>query len=216
MKRIIIICEGETEQEFCKNVLSKHFINLQISLERPLIKKTGGGIVSWENLKKQIENHLKEDSTAFVTTLIDCYGIHPKHNFPKWEESKKRVDKSSRMDFIEEQMRLDLNENLSWRFIPYIQLHEFEGLLFNDITFFHFSKSEFTNFQELQHIIESNPNPELINDSPETAPSKRLQKLIKGYNKVVYGAIIAETIGLERMRAKATRFHKWISILEKL
>lgn len=216
MKRIIIICEGETEQEFCKSVLVKHFISLQIEIQRPLIKKTSGGIVAWENLRIQIEKHLKEDNTAFVTTLIDFYGINLKHKFPEWLEAEKIFDKIRRLDFIEERMKLDINKNLNWRFIPYIQLHEFEGLLFNDITFFHLPKTDFNNFDKLKQIIESNPNPELINDSPETAPSKQLQNLIKGYNKVVYGAEIAEAIGIERIRAKAPRFNNWIITLENL
>lgn len=86
MKRLIIICEGQTEQEFCKEVLYHHLIYKGIILERPLIKKSGGGIVHWNKLKEEIEIHLKKDKEAFVTTLIDYYGISSKHGFPSWDE----------------------------------------------------------------------------------------------------------------------------------
>jgi hypothetical protein len=89
MKRIIIIGEGQTEQEFCNQVLKPFFIVNDISIENPTIKESHGGIVKWKVLKKQIENHLKQDNEAFVSLLIDYYGIYSKYDFPKWEEAKK-------------------------------------------------------------------------------------------------------------------------------
>jgi hypothetical protein len=131
MKRIIIICEGPTEQEFCKDVLQQHFNKRQIYLHSPSIKKSGGGIVAWGILKKQIENHLSQEKEAYVTTLIDYYGIHPKHQSPGWDSANQIIDKNKRIDFLENAMKDTLEPNLKQRFIPYIQLHEFEGLLFN-------------------------------------------------------------------------------------
>ena len=71
MKRIIIICEGETEREFCQTILSPFLITKDIIVQAPLIKKTMGGLVNWNELKKQIVGHLKNDKNAYVTTLID-------------------------------------------------------------------------------------------------------------------------------------------------
>ena len=53
-----------------------------------------GGIVKWEILKKEITAHLKENSTAYVTSLIDYYGIKKWHNFPKWEEAEQEPNKN--------------------------------------------------------------------------------------------------------------------------
>lgn len=214
MKRLIIICEGQTEIEFCKDVLLKHFSNKGIFIQTPLIKKSGGGIVPWDALKKQIELHLKERD-VFITTFIDYYGIPDSYNYPSWEESKKIVDKNLRMDFLEKAMKDSINQN---RYIPYIQLHEFEGLLFNNIDIFdqNFNPSELNSRQEIVNILNSYPNPELINDSPVSAPSKRLQKIISGYSKIVFGSILAEDIGLNNIRLKSPRFHNWIDTLEKI
>ncbi len=216
MKRIIIVNEGETEQEFCKDVLQPHFLRQDILIEYPTIKKSGGGIVAWESLKKQIDNHLKQDPTAFVTTLIDYYGINGKLKFPKWDEAKAVVDKNHRLSFLEQSMKELIDASHNYRFIPYIQLHEFEGLLFNNIDVFksQIAPNEFKNYEELVKTINDYPNPELINDGKTTAPSKRLQSLIIGYNKPVYGSILAEAIGLPKIRAKCPRFNDWITILE--
>ena len=213
-KRLIIICEGQTEQQFCKEVMSKYFTEKKISIYLPLIKKSGGGIVHWEHLKKQIENHLKHEKKAHVTTLIDYYGIQEKHKFPKWSESKKISDCSKRMDFLEEAMG-DCIKNS--RFTPYLQLHEFEGLLFNNIEAFEegFGEAEYEK-KEIENIIERFPNPERINDGKDTAASKRLLKHIPGYDKVIYGSLLAQSIGLPQIRAKSPRFDGWVRKLENI
>lgn len=218
MKRIIIICEGQTEQEFCKDVLQHHFNPRMIQIHAPAIKKTGGGMVSWGTLKKQIENHLKEDSESIVTTLIDYYGIFANHLFPSWEDSKNIPNLNDRMFLLEKAMKDSIDHKVSSRFIPYIQLHEFEGLLFNDINVFinQIPATEIRNLKELSIIIDKYPNPELINNSPDTAPSARLKNLIIGYNKIVYGAILAQSIGLERIRFKCPRFNSWVNNLENI
>ena len=74
MKRLVIICEGQTEKEFCKDLLASALSSYEIYVDTPLIKHSGGGIVPWNVLKRQIEGHLREED-AFVTMLIDYYGI---------------------------------------------------------------------------------------------------------------------------------------------
>jgi len=220
MKRIIIIGEGQTEQSFCNDVLQPWFNEKGIYISNPVIKKTTGGIVNWAALKFQIERHLLQDPTAIVTTLIDYYGIYQHHRYPEWETAQKINDKNIRMQTIERAMNTDVRADLQYRFVPYIQLHEFEGLLFSDIEVFdnNFETAEFLNHEYLVQTIEAFPNPELINDSRETAPSKRLSKIIKGYSyqKVIYGSILAQEIGLAKIRAKCPRFNDWITQLEAI
>lgn len=136
MKRLIIICEGQTEKEFCEKTLYTYFQRNNIYVRAPLIKKSNGGIVKWTNLKKQIENHLKQDSETFVSLLIDYYGLADEHKFPGWKKSKGIPNVNEKVNYIESNMLEDIDDSLKHRFIPYIQLHEFEGMLFNDIKFF--------------------------------------------------------------------------------
>ena len=218
MKRIIIIGEGQTEQSFCNDVLQPHFSKRSIYLANPVIKKNNGGIVNWEALKHQIELHLLQDQTSFVTTLIDYYGIQEHHNFPEWKEAQKLPDKNERMERLEYAMQIDIQPALQGRFIPYLQLHEFEGVLFSDIDVFdrNFEKNEFADYDYLVQTVQNNPNPEMINDNNETAPSKRLAKIIRGYSyrKVLYGSLLAQEIGLDKIRTKCPRFNEWITKLE--
>jgi hypothetical protein len=215
MKRIIVICEGETEQRFCKQVLIPYFLTKGIFIQYPTIKKSGGGIVAWPSLLKQIEEHLKKDRESIVTTFIDYYGINDRHLFPSWVAANKIADKNNRLQSIESSMKNDLHENLRHRFLPYVQLHEFEGLLFNNIRVFRKRFSDkVANFEKLENIINNNPNPESINDGKDSAPSIRLENLIEGYDKVIDGAILAHEIGLANIRSKCPRFNAWIETLE--
>ena len=214
MKRVIIICEGETEREFCKNVLAPHLIKHNIFIQPPLIKRSMGGIVRWSILKKEIETHLQEPN-VFVSTFIDYYGLYQKYNFPDWIEGEKIMNKNSRMDFLENAMKADIEDAIQHRFIPYLQLHEFEGLLFNDIQLFYdqVPKEELVGLVELKKTFADYDNPEMINNNRETSPSHRLKRIIKGYNKPLYGHYFAEAIGIEQMRIKSPRFNKWIEII---
>ena len=147
--------------------------------------------------------------------LIDYYGINERHNFPGWIDSLDIVDKNSRMDFLENAMFNDLSEKYRQNFLPYIQLHEFEGLLFNDIQIFydHFTELELVGKDELIKTFEEYDNPEMINNHLETAPSKRLKRIIKGYNKRLFGHYFAEAIGISKMRARSPRFNSWVGNL---
>ncbi len=177
-----------------------------------------GGIVKWSELRKQILLHLKSDTTACVTTLIDYYGLYAKYQFPGWDDAVKIADKITRMDFLENAMLKDIDEDLRHRYLPYIQLHEFEGLLFNDINIFYelIPKNELVGIEELNQTFIEFENPEMINDQKQTSPSHRLMRIIKGYNKVVYGNILADAIGVANMRNKSIRFNAWLSKIESV
>lgn len=214
MKRLIIICEGPTEQEFCNDLLSQYFFAKNILLETPTIKHSNGGIVAWETLKKQIIRHLNEGD-CIVSLFVDYYRIKDSYKFPKWIESKKISNLYDRMNFLFKQMADDIEDALRPRFIPYIQLHEFEALLFSDISVFqkNFTKQEL-DFPILENAINSANSPEEINNGPNTAPSERLKKAIRGYDKVIYGACLASEIGLDTIRKKCMLFNQWIERLE--
>ena len=214
MKRLIIVCEGATEQEFCQTVLSPYFNRKDIIVETPTIKHSCGGIVAWETLKKQLVQHLNE-AKVIVTMLIDFYRIKDSFRFPGWMEAKTIEPTQAKMGFLFQQMTKDMQENLRSRFVPYIQLHELEGLLFSDISAFknNFSNKE-CNFQAIESAIRDFSSPEEINNGPNTAPSVRLKKAIKGYEKELYGGFLADDIGLSTIRKRCPLFNQWIECLE--
>ena len=213
MKRVIIICEGPTEQEFCMEVLGVELAKHGVYVEAPLNKQSHGGIVAWDAIKRQILKHLQEGE-VFVSMLVDYYGIKEQFAFPGWDEANCIADKAERIHFLLSKMAEDIPEQYRYRFIPYIQLHEFEGVLFSDVDAFlnNFDRSEI-NYEELLSVAEAFENPELINNSPETAPSKRLMEAIPEYNKVIFGNCIAMDIGLKKIREKCPLFNEWVESL---
>ena len=110
-------------------------------------------------------------------------------------------------------MEAALNKDIQdFRFIPYIQLHEFEALLFSSGDGFKKYFDEKTN-KTLQDIIDLYNNPEDINSSPDNAPSKRLLRIVPEYDKVIYGNIIALEIGIKTILNRCPRFRNWIEKL---
>lgn len=215
MKRIVVICEGPTEKEFCNTILSPYFAPQGIYLNAPLIKHSHGGIVPWPLLQRQISIHLRAERNAYVTTMIDYYGITSKYNFPRWEEAQQEPDVYERMVILEQGMKEGVEDELRSRFIPYIQLHEFEGMLFSNVDVYErvIPKGDLIGVEELKQTVATFDNPELINNSPETSPSHRLERIVRGYDKVVYGNYLAESIGLNKIRERCPQFNHWIESL---
>jgi hypothetical protein len=221
MKRLIIVVEGDTEKEFVDKVLSPYlYAKGLLSVNCFKIKHTKGGLTKYQHLKTDLINCVYENN-VLVSTLIDFYAL-PK-DFPKYEEAKTIVNRANRLAFLEKAIVEDLETEKGNSFpnlLPYIQLHEFEALVFSSIDAI---KSLYSNedakFNELEQIIAAYPNPEDINDSPQTAPSKRLKnnQLIRGYNKVNDGIMIIEEAGIETVLSKCLRFKTWVeTLIEKV
>jgi hypothetical protein len=141
--------------------------------------------------------------------LIDYF--HLRTDFPGYTASLAIANKNARMDYLEQQIAAIITDG---RFIPYIQLHEFEGLLFSDIRGFDYiTNISAANKAQIQYIINNNPNPELINDSILTAPSVRLKGLIPRYKKTFHGPIIALENGMTPVLTKCPRFTNWVNMI---
>lgn len=177
------------------------------------IECSNGGIVPWPAIKRQIERHLYEGE-PYVSMLVDYYGIRDNYHFPGWQESKGIANLSERMNFLWNKMLEDISPELSKRFIPYLQMHEFESLLFSDLTVFYenFDSSEM-DISILEGAVKEFHNPEDINSRPEFAPSKRLLAAIKSYDKVVFGSCLASEIGLENIMKHCPLFRGWVNKL---
>lgn len=216
MKMLIIVCEGPTEQEFCKDFLSPLLLSYDITVATPVVKHSHGGVVSWYQIKNQLIGHLCEKD-AYVTTMIDFYGIKDSFKFPKWLKSKTIPGKQERVSFLEQAMAEDLDESVRYRFIPYLQLHEFETLIFSDISAIkkNFLISE-GDYGKLEGALRKYPNPEDINDTPSTAPSRRILDVIPGYDKVLDGNGILLDVGLDKMMDKCPHFRIWVEKLRSI
>lgn len=211
MKRLFIVVEGQTEEAFVKELMAPYFIQNGIYDVRPVIIQTSkghkGGFVNYEHLKNDILRLLKsQGQDVVVTTFVDFFRCP---ELPNQKDIEALPSHIKRVEEMEKSISDDIND---WRFIPYIQLHEFEALLFSAVNGFEiYFEDQVSN--EIQGKIDSFDNPEEINSSPETAPSKRLIRIIPYYDKVIYGNIVALEIGLPTILARCPRFRGWIDCL---
>jgi hypothetical protein len=176
-----------------------------------------GGGRKYVPMKNDILRFLKQEKApdVFFTTMIDLYAIHP--DFPGLAESESmRQNPIQRVEFLEQRFAEDIGD---YRFIPYIQLHEYEAYLFADPTCFEYLDARRTKeIEALKAIAEQYQTPELINDGQHTAPSKRIIAQFPDYGdaKSAFGAQLAKRIGLQVIRSKCPHFNTWLSRLESL
>ena len=215
MSKILnIIVEGPTERDFVTQCMIPYFADKGIGTIRPIGIETSpgykGGDVRYEaRFKPTVMTVLRGKEEMIVTSLIDFYKLRA--DFPKYSEAQKISDKNIRVDFLEQACSEDIADN---RFFPYIQLHEFEALLFTKWDGFANLSITEINKKKIQDIIRNYPNPELINDRPEFAPSKRLKTLITPkYEKPFHGNYIALENGFDAILDKCPRFNNWIKNL---
>lgn len=223
MIRLNIIVEGQTEETFVNKILGPHLGTVNVFVSARCVqtgRKRGrifrGGMISYLKAQNDIKLWMKEDQGGNVrfTTMFDFYRLPG--DFPGIEEAKQKCDPYKKIEIIEEKLGADI---ASHRFIPYLQLHEYEALLFSDLDkFHHYYIDHNSQLNKLKQDVSGVTNPELINENPETAPSKRIIKFLPFYEeeKPSAGPIIAEHIGLKRIRSKCRHFHEWVSLLERL
>ncbi len=212
MTRLKILCEGKTECFFVRKILAEPLASKGVFVQ-PIDAQ--GVERKYSKTRKQLLNLLSQDKLAAVTTMLDLYAI-PK-DFPGRDRASKITDPTKRVESLEAAFLDDIDETR--RFIPYIQLHEFEGLLFSDVKVIAQVVDPDSNerhLKKLSAILDKAGSPEMIDDGSDTAPSKRLKKIFPQYQKAPNGLLIAQRIGLDPIRSKCRHFNDWISKLEKL
>lgn len=226
---LYFIVEGRTEEEFIKEILRPFLETKDIFIQGIELVITGknrngkyckGGGTSYDYYKNHLLKRMKQfknRNDLYFTTMIDLYGL-PK-TFPNYSLYKDEKDKYKKVEALERDFKNDLSQN---NFLPYIQLHEFETLLLSDL---HKFKEYYIDEDDidkkilaLQNDIKKYDNIELINESENTAPSKRIEKVFNQYchEKATAGIYIAQEIGLEVIRKKCQHFNDWIEKIENL
>lgn len=225
MPRLLIHVEGQTEEAFVNEILEEHLLASGYRavaariVGNARLKRRRGGIRPWPSVRKDIVNHLKEDSGCIATTMVDYYGL-PQQGAGGWPGRARAAGLrvSQKATCVEAALLEDVAKDIDNpdRFIPFVLMHEFEGLLFSDCD----ALSRGVGRPELRPHFEAIRNqfvtPEEINDSPDTAPSKRMESIIPGYEKPLLGILAALEIGLARIRAECPHFNAWLSDLESL
>jgi len=214
--QVYVICEGQTEQKFVNSILNEYLATNNIGLIGTLCDKRGGD-VKFDRFALEIYNTLKRRPDVYATTFVDFYGISEK--WPGKESAKRKNDVQSKSRVLCEQTKIAFQEKFALqscdRFIPYFSMFEFEALLFSDAAIL--ADVLKIDVDDIQKILDEYKSPEEINNSPTSAPSKRLESLtVKRYKKIGDGLKIAEKTGVDAIRKRCAVFDRWITTLEEL
>ncbi len=226
MARLLVHVEGETEESFVTQVLAAHLYEHGYTavgarlLGNARQRQRRGGIRGWGEVRGDIRNHLKQDGECLVTTMVDYYGL-PCSGPRAWpgRADAGRLPFPQKASTVENALLADVCRGMGedfnpGRFIPYVMMHEFEGLLFSDCSRFAGGIGHPDLAPAFQAIRDDFASPEEVNDSPQTAPSKRVESLLPGYEKPVMGTLAVLEIGLEAIRAQCPLFRTWLERLE--
>lgn len=221
MINIAVICEGQTEALFIKEIFNTYFNGKIIFYPMTIPTSTNkkGGCLDYEKTKAFIHKINKTESYNYITTMFDYYAL--KSNFPDINNSSiDNPDIYIKINNLENSLKRDIDNliNNTKKFIPYYQLYEFETLLYTDIDKFKIADPEWKDeyIGALKNDIKNYDNIELINNSKETSPSHRIEKIfiMPRYNKLFHGIKIIKEIGLDNIRQKCKHFDDWCKKLE--
>lgn len=229
MSMIRVVAEGQTETRFVKDVLCPHFYILNKNIV-PITLRTGkdlskgrvykGGILSYAQFKDEVDRNLRyamSHQGVYVTTMVDLYGLP--RDFPGYDQACRIQDVYQKVEYLEQEIKADIlraypdGDKFFW---PYIQLHEFEALLFVDLEKLATVCFEYQSDIHKMGNEVADMNPEEINQGYQTAPSKRIISAVPNYDKVIMGTEVAQAIGLDKLRTNCIHFNHWITLLEKL
>lgn len=217
---IMAIVEGKSEEIFINLLLKPYLANKNIFMYATQVTKPGqkGGDVRFTRVKRDLELHLKQRSDTYVTTLVDYYGTK---EWPGLEDvppqaSPARIAQIVNSATKEEVATLFAGQQAERRFIPYMAIHEFESLLFSDSSAIAMELN--VSKADVDSVLTECREPEAINNSSQTAPSKRLDSWSKNgeFPKTTVGITIAQAIGIATMREKCSLFNRWIETFETI
>ena len=219
MSRVLVFVEGQTELTFIRETVAPYLSQFGLTIHSTMAGKPGsGGVPPFSRLLGEVVALLRKDSTIICTTMFDFYGMPS--NWPQRREAATASSHQQKALLVEnalaeavcQEMGDSFNRN---RFIPYVQMHEFEALLFSDPQVLG-ETMQLRSAKALNEIVEAFEHPELINDRPDSAPSKRFIQIKPGYQKILHGNLAAKRIGLQQMRQKCPHFNAWIGQLEQI
>lgn len=218
MKRVLMLVEGPTEARFVKDILAPHLWERDVSPTPTIVTtkkvKAGpsfkGGVYSFQKIANDLRPLLGDKGAAVVTTMFDYYAF-PK-DFAGWTEVTGRTP-AKRVGQLERALEKHFDHK---RFRAYLMLHEYEAMLFTAPKDIVAALNEAQKLTDLEAILADFAGPEEIDEGTDTAPSKRLMKLFRGYRKPLHGPLIVGRIGLPKVRKQCPHFDEWLSKLEEL
>jgi Domain of unknown function (DUF4276) len=224
MAHILLIVEGQTEEQFYKRLVQNEFRNedgtfrhyfqvvVMPSKKNIYSRSHKGGAIGYEVCTDNIKRFLRQASHCDLTLLVlDYYGLHDSFKSHLSNEHQTLEQK-----ILVIQSRLEAEIGVP-RFKFRLQVHEFEAYLFSDPEKVTSHFQEAAKLATLREILANfNGDPERINDDPATAPSKRLKIVFPNFGKTTDGIAIAEKTGISTIRQHCQWFDKLCNLFDAL
>ena len=221
MANVMVVAEGASEQCFVDSVLAPYLAVKNVFVRATQISKKGqkGGDVKFVRAKRDVVNFLKQRADIYVATFIDYYGVKEWPGLDEVAASSSplpiEIARIMNTAAVEEVKNDFPDGQVERRYIPFTAVHEFEALLFSDVEIL--AKGLCIDSSLVEKVLEVCGEPERINNRSTTSPSNRLLDWTNGhYSKIARGIVVAEKIGVDKMRNRCPNFDCWLKRLESL
>lgn len=224
MKRLYLTVEGQTEAAFVRDVLTPHLANFNVLVHPPRLtglhkrrvgKIPGGGLLgTFQHALFDMKTWTKEDKSpeARFSMMVDLY--HLPRDFPGYEKSMERASGWEQAEVLERELSAVMNDE---RFLPYLQVHEFEALVLTEpLRLRMLYEVTDARIKILDSGCGKFSSPEEINHGQHTHPKSRIQQVIPEYDENIAGPLLAQDIGLIRIATVCPHFGGWLRRLESL
>ena len=218
MKRIHVLAEGQTEEQFVQKVLRPYFWDRDVDLTPTILmtrlNKRGpdfrGGVTNFAKFERDLFSLLGDSGAAMITTMLDYYALPS--DFPAMS-THRSADPYQRVKHLEMAIRGCFSDP---RFRPFVMLHEFEALLFVDPDLVAQDMNAPAAAHVLRRARDTASGPEKVNQGPGTNPAARIKSAFPRYHKVTDGVRLAKLIGISKILEACPHFAQWHDAIESM
>ncbi|WP_378738718.1 DUF4276 family protein [Nocardia brasiliensis] len=212
--RLHFLVEGQSEEIVVNNVLGPYLADRGWTVSQSIVttkRPAGGpnhrgGVSSWTKVDREIKLLLRDSSIHVLTTLFDFYAFPP--DAPGMADIPAGLTPLDRVIHVEHSLAAAAADS---RFVPHLILHELESWVFAAAEQVGCLLPGLT--EQLVKDVRVAGGPELVNDGPDTSPSKRILHYCPQYSKTNDGPLAIADLGVEELRNQCPHFNSWLDTL---
>lgn len=215
-RRLHLLVEGQTEETIVKDTVAPYLEDMGWYVDCSVVKTKRpasgpahrGGVSCWAHIERDVRLLLQDSSIAVLTTLLDYYA------FPAdapGMAGRPNGDAATKVEHVERAMEAAIGDE---RFLANLVVHEIEAWVFAACEQLGSLCDDVALARRLRQDVDKAGGPELVNDGPSTAPSKRLLRYRRDYVKTLHGPLAIDDLGLPKLREQCPHLDQWFAKLE--